>query len=252
MVRPAAAGVAISTVASTSNGFVALLEPVTSAAFRTAARVRGARAFHPRGRSYTAQSRIDTDRAPAGFPTGTHRAIVRFSRGVGLPEAVPDILGVAVRLVDAAGPGVHQDLLMASAGDSLLGRHLLRPGRSFTSGVFSTILPYDLRGRRVVFGAWIAGDGEVLLDHVADHVVELLWSTPGAGSTERAVMGELRPGVPLGDEEERALGFDPFRTTPDVTPVGWLNDLRRPAYGASRHGRTGDPGARALPGRVGS
>ena len=106
----------MSTVTSTSNGFVALLEPVTSVAFRTAARLRGARAFHPRGRAYTAQVRIDADRAPDGFPTGVREAIVRFSRGVGLPDAVPDILGIAVRLVDAAGPRVHQDLLMATSG----------------------------------------------------------------------------------------------------------------------------------------
>ena len=238
------------TVTSTSNGFVALLEPVTSVAFRTAARVRGARAFHPRGRAYTAQVRIDADRAPDGFPSGAHEAIVRFSRGVGLPDAVPDILGIAVRLVDAAGPRVHQDLLMASSGRSVLGRHLLRPGRSFTSGVFSTILPYDVRGQRVVFGARVVGDAEVLLGQAADHVVELLWSTPGDGADDWTVMGELRPGVPLGEEEEGRLGLDPFRTTPDVTPVGWLNDLRRPAYGASRQGRTGDALAGSLPGRV--
>ncbi len=53
-----------------------------------------------------------------------------------------------------------------------------------------------------------------------------------------------------GEEEEGRLGLDPFRTTPDVTPVGWLNDLRRPAYGASRQGRTGDALAGSLPSRV--
>ncbi len=236
---------------SAENGFVALLEPATSLAFRTAARVRGARAFHPRGLAYAAQARIDADRAPDGFPTGDHQGIIRFSRGAGLPEAVPDILGIGVRLVDAAGPRVHQDLLMASAGRSVLGRHLLRPGRSFTSGVFSTILPYDVRGRRLVFGARVAGDdAEVHVDRVADHVVELLWSPPGAGSDGWTVMGEVRAGVPLSDDDQRDLGLDPFRTTPDVVPVGWLNDLRRPAYGASRQGRTRDPLAASLPGRV--
>jgi hypothetical protein len=63
-------------------------------------------------------------------------------------------------------------------------------------------------------------------------------------------MGHVRPGVPLGDDEERRLDLDPFRTSPDVTPVGRLNDLRRPAYGASRRGRTGDPLTESLPGRA--
>ena len=63
-------------------------------------------------------------------------------------------------------------------------------------------------------------------------------------------MGEVRPGVALSVDERRDLDLDPFRTTPDVIPVGWLNDLRRPAYGASRQGRTGNPLAGSLPGRV--
>lgn len=234
----------------TPRGLVDLVAPVTSAAFRTAARVRSARAFHPRGRAHTAAVVVDPDAAPDGFPTGEHAGIVRFSRGAGLPEALPDVLGVAVRLVDAAGPRIHQDLLMASAGSTAVGRHLLRPGRWFDAGVFSTILPYDVRGRRVVFGARVVGDPHVALDRVTDQVVELLWSTPGARASGWTVMGEVRPGAPLGAGEEDRLGLDPFRTAPEVTPVGWLNQLRRPAYGASRQGRTGDELAGSLPGRV--
>lgn len=232
----------------TSRGPVGLVEPLTAAAFRAAARVRRARAFHPRGHAHTAQVLIDAGSAPDGFPTGEHAGIVRFSRGAGLPEVLPDVLGVAVRLVDAAGPRVHQDLLMASTGRAIVGRHLLRPGRWFDAGVFSTILPYDVRGRRVVFGARVTGGARIALDDAADHTVELLWTTPGASGW--TVMGEVRAVAPLGADEEGRLGLDPFRTVPEVTPVGRLNQLRRPAYGASRQGRTGDGLAGSLPGRV--
>src|SRR4029450_7999147 len=45
----------------------------------------------------------------------THQALLRFSRGAGLPEPLPDALGVAIKLPDAHGPGVDQDLLLTSS-----------------------------------------------------------------------------------------------------------------------------------------
>lgn len=210
-------------------------------------KLRGARAFHPRGRAFAAEVVLDRATAPPGFPRGRYRGIVRFSRGAGLPDAVPDILGIGVRIVDAGGPHVHQDLLMASTGWSVVGRRLLRPSRSFTSGVLSTILPYDVGGRRVLIGARVAGDRPLALADVdvlaaARRPVELLWSTPGG---LWRVLGEVRPDVPLDDEAGRRLDLDPFRTVPGVEPVGLLNALRRPAYGASRAGRNGDGAATA-------
>lgn len=229
------------------GGLLDAVEPVTAAVFRTAARLRGDRAFHPRGRAFAAEVVLDRATAPPGFPRGRYRGIVRFSRGAGLPDAVPDILGIGVRIVDAGGPHVHQDLLMASTGWSVVGRRLLRPSRSFTSGVLSTILPYDVGGRRVLIGARVAGDRPLALADVdvlaaARRPVELLWSTPGG---LWRVLGEVRPDVPLDDEAGRRLDLDPFRTVPGVEPVGLLNALRRPAYGASRAGRNGDGAATA-------
>lgn len=225
------------------GGLLDAVEPVTAAVFRTAARLRGDRAFHPRGRAFAAEVVLDPASAPPGFPTGRYRGIVRFSRGAGLPDAVPDVLGIGVRVVDAGGLHVHQDLLMASAGWSVVGRRLLRPGRSFTAGVLSTILPYEVGGRRVLIGARVPGDRPLRLADVdllaaARRPVELLWSAPGGAWW---ALGEVRPDAPLDDEAGRRLGLDPFRTVPGVEPVGLLNALRRPAYGASRAGRDGDP-----------
>ena len=102
------------------------------------------------------------------FRPGTARpALLRFSRGAGLPEPLPDALGVAVKLPDAYGPGNDQDLLLTSSTDRPLLRRLLFPATSFVRGVFSTALPYDLGGKRVVLllvpahtgGASSAGTG---------------------------------------------------------------------------------------------
>jgi hypothetical protein len=63
-------------------------------------------------------------------PGARYDAVVRFSRGGGLPEPLPDALGVAVRLPDAYGPGRTQDFLVTSSADL----PLLFPGRSFLHG----------------------------------------------------------------------------------------------------------------------
>jgi hypothetical protein len=68
-------------------------------------------------------------------------ALLRFSRGAGLPEPLPDALGVAIKLPDAHGPGADQDLLLTSSSDRPLLRRLLFPARSFLRGAFSTALP---------------------------------------------------------------------------------------------------------------
>jgi len=78
------------------------------------ARVRGGKAVHPHGVTYSA--RLVTDwaaRAPAAsalLSTPEDRfAIVRFSRSVGLPRPLPDLLGMSIRVPDAYGEGLHQD-----------------------------------------------------------------------------------------------------------------------------------------------
>jgi hypothetical protein len=56
-----------------------------------------------------------------------HAALLRFSRGAGLPEPLPDALGVAIKLPDAHGPSADQDLLLTSSSDRPLLRRLLLP-----------------------------------------------------------------------------------------------------------------------------
>lgn len=210
-----------------STSRLGALAPLTEAVFHTASRLRRARAFHPRGTAFRARAHVPEEPLlPPGLPVGDHDAIVRLSRGLGLPEPAPDVLGIGLRLLDAGGPGDHQDLLLASSWASPVGRRLLRPARSFSSGAFSTLLPYRFAGERILFGARVlgAGPGDVVLS----------WAT---------LLGPWRPlgtvalGAPLPAEEEERLDLHPFHTVPGLVPVGWLNELRRPAYAASRAGR---------------
>src|SRR5688572_10410885 len=96
----------------------ALAGPLAAGVFGTLSAVRRRRIFHPYGRAFDAT--VDLVGLPGLAPSvlsssGRQRAIVRLSRGVGVPETLPDLLGVAVRLLDVGDDEpVHQDLLLVS------------------------------------------------------------------------------------------------------------------------------------------
>src|SRR4051794_12115042 len=91
-----------------------------AALFGATSALRRARTFHPDGAAFESTFVVDEppDRRPT--PTGSTLfdqagecpALVRLSRGAGLPEPLPDIFGLAVRVIDAYGPNAHQDLLV--------------------------------------------------------------------------------------------------------------------------------------------
>ncbi|MDP9398560.1 MAG: hypothetical protein M3P96_12410, partial [Actinomycetota bacterium] len=89
-----------------------------SAAFAALARLRGARALHPRG--IVLEGTLRLAGARCGVPildaAGTLPVLARLSKGGGLPGRLPDVLGLAVRVPDAAGPGRPLDLLLSTAG----------------------------------------------------------------------------------------------------------------------------------------
>ncbi len=214
-----------------------------STTFEALSGLRRARFFHPHGVVVRGRANIPAETAPTGFPHGEHEALVRLSRGIGTPDHLPDIMGIAVRFIDVGGPGKHQDLLFATTGASPLTRKLLRPTRTFTSGTFSTLLPYDSGGRRVVFGATLDGargtvlDGTDALTAALERgalTVNLRWA---ASSGDWRPLGTVALGPSSDVDDVAGLGFDPFNTVDELPPAGWLNRLRPPAYFGSRRGR---------------
>jgi hypothetical protein len=98
------------------------------------AAVRGGKAVHPHGAVYGAQLVVPGDgdslRHTELFGTpGRRPALVRFSRSLGLPRPLPDLLGMSVRVPDAYGPCRHQDFLMVTSIDAPLMHHLFVPAR---------------------------------------------------------------------------------------------------------------------------
>ena len=70
--------------------------------FTVLARLRAARAFHPRGALFAGRVELDGPGSPtvAVLGGGVHPALVRVSKGAGTPGRLPDLLGLAVRLTD--------------------------------------------------------------------------------------------------------------------------------------------------------
>ena len=231
--------------------------PVVAAGFYTLAALRNRRSLHPMGIGYQGWLRVPNEWPPRpGVPLfqagATHQALLRFSRGAGLPEPLPDALGVAIKLPDAHGPGADQDLLLTSSTDRPLLRRLLFPARSFVHGAFSTALPYDLGHERVVLllvpvhtCAGPSAGGE---DHrpVGGALAELRAVAANGLELELRTaksMGRSQPlatvtvGPPLPADQTEVLRFNPWTTGPGIHPSGWLNLLRDAAYQASQRGR---------------
>lgn len=91
-----------------------------AALFGTIAKLTGSRSLHPAGVAFAARFVVEEPqlRQARLFARRAERpAYVRFSRGFGLPEPLPEILSLAIKVPDAYGPGKDQDLLLTAAGD---------------------------------------------------------------------------------------------------------------------------------------
>jgi hypothetical protein len=236
--------------------WAAAAAPVVSAGFYALSALRRRRSLHPAGVGFRGQFLVSNDapdRPEVALlrPGATYRALLRFSRGAGLPAPLPDALGVAIKLPDAHGPGADQDLLLTSSTDRPLLRRLLFPARSFIGRAFSTVLPYDLDGQRVVVllvpapagngrspgGVDRAGALAELRAAAAAGLGFELRTAGTFGSSQRLATLTVDEALPA--EQAQALRFSPWTTGPGIRPSGWLNLLRDAAYRASQRGRQG-------------
>ncbi|HET9654202.1 MAG TPA: hypothetical protein VFP72_02535 [Kineosporiaceae bacterium] len=134
---------------------------LAAAGFAAVARWRGARALHPVG-TVTGATVVREGLDPGvGVPwldePGEDAALVRFSRAIGVPAPLPDVLGLAIRVPGSVGR--PQDLLLSSAGQRPVLRHLLQPRRGIHDGGYTSILPFLSPSGPVMIGAFPSGTG---------------------------------------------------------------------------------------------
>lgn len=224
---------------------------VLAETFGLVAKARSAKSLHPRGVVHEAELRMHGgDAHPdrlAGIPLltspATHVGVVRFSRSLGLPERLPDIQGMAIRLPDAHGPGRSQDLLFVTSGDGLLVHHLFVPGRGYFDRPYSSVLPYRGQGGQFVLGARLApgvpsrsGHGSEFDDLGAAADDGLAYELGVAPIRGRLVpVATLTVGARLPDDQD-ALRFNPWNTGGGLDPAGPFNALRDRVYRRSQAG----------------
>jgi hypothetical protein len=214
---------------------------VLSLPFEWGSAVRHARVFHPRGvlLSGTVDRLAEEGH---GLPLVSGPVIARFSKAVGLPGALPDIGGLALRVPSTDPSRPDWDVLLVTVFRGLLGRAVLRPVTAWHGPVFSTLAPLDHDGQTWWLRATVATDVDAAglsLDAVAAQV--------RAGGVRIDVEQALGTGdfSPLarvtltGEAQAGDVSFDPVRNrAPGVRLLpGWLNDLRESAYRRSRQGR---------------
>ena len=197
------------------------------AAFATglgaATALRGARVFHPHGRTTTATVTVS---GGAGWGAevldrpAVHEGLVRVSRGAGLPEPLPDVEGLALRLPGLGVDGAPLDLLINSAW-----RYAFVP--SVLAPTWSALLPHRTgSGRLVLLGARPREGGFDLL------------AAPPLGRWR--TWGRLELGAELDGE---GLRFAPTVGADDLVPVPLFRTLRAWSYVASQSARDTDDNA---------
>jgi hypothetical protein len=221
------------------------LEAAIAVPFRLGSALRGARIFHPRGFLCHGVWEVEiasvlTSDAIVFRPGARHDVVARLSRGVGLPEALPDFFGIAVRLVDAYGPGSHQDLLLnASSGLPLL-HHLFLPAPRWFAQSYSTCLPYRSGSKPFLIGLLPPPDRGP-----APPLIAMRAAVQTGVAFGIAVAGPLGRWKPVGTLELHSpispdagdVDFDPWNTGGGLVPATWLNRIRREAYRQSRRAR---------------
>ena len=221
-----------------------LADTVLSTTLAAGSALRRGRIFHPDGVAHRATVRIEPTQRGYGVrlldEQRSYDALVRFSRGAGLPDGLPDILGLAIRIVDAHGLGAHQDLLVNTALPSPVVRHVFMPALGFRATYFSSILPYDVGGRTLLFGAKPLPGARGLLSRLADVHAAAASGTLGFSLLAASPLGRwrrigvLEVGSRLSDADAEELRFDIDNTGGGIAPVGVLQDLRRSAYRRSQ------------------
>jgi hypothetical protein len=203
---------------------LSLPRAVTASALALGTALRGARVFHPRGHASTGTVVVDGGGSWGARlldEAGSHDVVVRVSRGAGLPEPLPDVVGLAIRFGGLGRDGGPLDVLVNTAGGPPGLRHLFLPeplGRTFSS-----VLPYRTgSGRVVLLGARGEGTGTSW---------ELLAASLTGGW---ARWGRLTLGPAVPDAQAETLRFLPTLGADDLRPVALFRAVRDRSYRESQ------------------
>ncbi|NEM08607.1 phosphodiesterase [Geodermatophilus normandii] len=206
------------------------------------ARRRDGKPMHPRGAVLSAV--VERTGVPGDWGVrwleeqAREDAVVRLSRGAGLPAPLPDVLGLAVRLPGGSRP---VDLLLSTTGGGRWTRFLPVP-RVEAAVPYSSIMGYRSAAGTLRLAA--VPDGP---RHLPSDPGPVAAAAPGAafrllvarGTGEWVSFGRLVLGDPP-SELDPDLHFDAVRNPPPgLLADGPMARLRAPAYAAAQEARSG-------------
>lgn len=206
-----------------------------SLATRALAALRSAdKPLHPRGRVRQAQLYRRGLRPPLGVEfldtVSTDAVVARQSRSVGLPAALPDVQGLALRITSEDGS--IGDLLFATTGLGRLTRFVFTLSRTPYGRPLTTLLPYRTAAGPVLMAAR-QRDASSL---------ELLCSVGRDGEWRH--FADLRFADDVADTDhpqgtsDLDLSFDPVQhPLPGLEQYAWVQRLRAPSYASARASR---------------
>jgi hypothetical protein len=207
------------------------LVDLSAAAVGVASRIRGERVIHAKGRAYAATVRVLPAAGWLAIPLASAptelTAQLRLSRAVGLPDALPDVLGFALRIEDADGQGGIQDLLLASSAAAPMARHLLTPARDPLRTSYSSITPSQVGEARLLVGAFprnVRERPEGSWFDLATAPVRGGWTT----------FAEVQVGEQLSSDASTALSFDVAHDAGGFRADRVFRRLRAIAYPVAR------------------
>lgn len=202
--------------------------------FRVLKLARPDRPIHPKGLGLAGElTRTGNPHEASGLEwldsPGTDAVEARFSRSVGLPQALPDVLGLALHVTPAVGtPGTGgpADVLFSSTGWRIPGRFLLQPRLDVDGATMTTLMPYRGRNGPVLLGLRTVSLPPGSLSS-GEWVLGLYWARP-LGRWRQCGELVLHAGSPPGDTP---LRFNPLENQPPgAQTYAWTRRLRERSY----------------------
>lgn len=167
---------------------------------------------------------------------GEDAVTVRMSRSLGLPDALPDVHGLTIRIPLGER---HADLLLATTGSGRLTRFVFRP--QLRPRAYTTLLPYETSTGPLLLAAF-PRDRDAIEHDLACAGPLGQWRT---FAHLRIDVDEDRAGE-VGLEHagpDPTISFDPvLNQLPGLRTYPWVATLREGAYQAARRAR-GSAGA---------
>lgn len=186
-----------------------------------------------------------THRAPAeGLPIQSSEAVARVSKAAGTPGALPDFIGLAIRVAPQQVAATPWDILLVSAGSGVLARAVaLRPTASWTGQTLTSLMPFRYHGS----AWWLRARSVSNIDGFGRSLDGVRNAIEGGGIELAVDQARGRAGfAPLARltltgvlDSEPDVSFDPVTNTAPGLSLHpeWLSGLRAGAYQRSRDGR---------------